>query len=520
MLTDSEGVDFRFNPLAGLDRARDWLQACLKDHKCRSSAPGLLPSRIIDVCSGSESDIRLLTTTPGTRGCYAALSYCWGAGHDASYLTTTANLQQRQAGFPVDILPRTLRDAVRVTRRLRLRYLWVDAICILQGTDEHARADWTAESGRMADVYSLATVTISATASDHCNGGLAYGMACRVAIGSGKARQLVQLDLTTDGRGYMLEETRGLGARTAIITRAWTLQEHVLSSRILYFTAYGLQWECEGAYVGSPGGRWHTSPKYNLKIFVRKKEPFRRLWADLVANYTLRKLSNSEDKLPAFAAVAKTMHILSGDTYLAGLWKRDLIAHLLWTTKVYGDLRGAQERPVAYRAPSWSWMSLDAAVSLEYKLDQMEVSVIESCHVTPVNPEDPFGQVTGGVLIMRGPTARITRIRGLRIYTNFKQSEYRLGEAVFDTPRDESEARQALEGTTSDIVAIVLQYRRQGNTYALMLAPVTEQGQPTQRYRRIGVVTWFKEVAYARESDWKMEEVPTDKLPVRKFVII
>jgi hypothetical protein len=154
MLTDSGGIDFRFNPSAGLDQAKSWLQACLDDHDCPSSAPGLLPSRVIDVSNSDPNLLRLETPPSGTHERYAALSYCWGSGYDGSYLTSAANLQERREGFSVDLLPRSIREAVRVTQRLGLRYLWVDAICILQGTDDVARKDWLAESSRCYDLGS------------------------------------------------------------------------------------------------------------------------------------------------------------------------------------------------------------------------------------------------------------------------------------------------------------------------------------------------------------------------------
>jgi hypothetical protein len=59
-------------------------------------------------------------------------------------------------------------DAVQVTRRLGSRYFWIDALCIIQGE----RHDWTAEAGRMSDVFRNATMTLSADDAKDASEGL------------------------------------------------------------------------------------------------------------------------------------------------------------------------------------------------------------------------------------------------------------------------------------------------------------------------------------------------------------
>lgn len=57
---------------------------------------------------------------------FAALSYVWGAGQSFILLSTTqASLTQ---GFEEQQLPKTIQDAISVTRRIGLRYIWVDAL--------------------------------------------------------------------------------------------------------------------------------------------------------------------------------------------------------------------------------------------------------------------------------------------------------------------------------------------------------------------------------------------------------
>jgi hypothetical protein len=75
-------------------------------------------------------------------------------------------------------MPATLCEAVQATRDLGIRYLWIDALCILQprykGNPE-AETDWQWESARMSDVYGGAYLTFVAAGSSDCNGGLFQG---------------------------------------------------------------------------------------------------------------------------------------------------------------------------------------------------------------------------------------------------------------------------------------------------------------------------------------------------------
>ncbi|KAF0320218.1 hypothetical protein GQ607_012480 [Colletotrichum asianum] len=54
-------------------------------------------------------------------------------------MTTSDNLSARLERLDLHELPKTIRDAVRVTRALGIRYLWVDALCIEQNFTKHAQ---------------------------------------------------------------------------------------------------------------------------------------------------------------------------------------------------------------------------------------------------------------------------------------------------------------------------------------------------------------------------------------------
>lgn len=94
------------------------------------------------------------------------LSHCWGR---TQFITTTRDtLKQRIAGIALTDLSKTFKDAVSLTRKLGIRYLWIDSLCIIQKDKE----DWEREAGKMGAVYSQSFLNIAATSSAEGSGGL------------------------------------------------------------------------------------------------------------------------------------------------------------------------------------------------------------------------------------------------------------------------------------------------------------------------------------------------------------
>lgn len=115
-----------------------WIQNCYENHPdcAKGHIKQPLPTRVICVEASSQSTIDRISIleTKGHLGHYSTLSYCWGQGpHD--YKTTSQNIGGRKNGIYLVHLPKTLRDAIIVTRKLGIKYLWVDALCIIQGKD-------------------------------------------------------------------------------------------------------------------------------------------------------------------------------------------------------------------------------------------------------------------------------------------------------------------------------------------------------------------------------------------------
>lgn len=388
-----------------------------------------LPTRIIDVGDHESRNIRLVVPDKRAAGKYAALSYCWGRSNH--FVLTADTLKHLQNGFDLSQLPQTLQDAVRVTKEVGLRYLWVDALCIIQGQNNEAINDWNVEVSKMRDVYRNAFVTISAAAAQNSSGGLFNGIYCDFPFaGSWASSEPREVALWT--RITWRNDTPDFDSEP-INSRAWTLQENIFSRRILFYTSFGLLWKCQKELIWAYSGETRecdgtgqaekepTGHDY-FRFFMGTSryipptaqdgnlEP----WMEMLELYTARNLTNPYDKLPALGAIAQKYSDSSGAQYLAGLWKPTFKQGLLWRQHPsYMDKRigrpdaGNPVQSNGYRAPSWSWAAIDGVVVSQWIGKNLESSLATGytwlaeviTYPTPVlvNPRNPFG----GVLKMR-----------------------------------------------------------------------------------------------------------------------
>ncbi|KAF6837189.1 heterokaryon incompatibility protein [Colletotrichum plurivorum] len=139
---------------AAVTQIRSWMAACDENHSfCSHQKSGPLPTRVLDVSNLAR--LRLCDVD-GDDCRYAALSYCWGGGNQVK--TTKSSLKAAYSAINLSSLPLAIQDAVKVTQRIGLAHLWVDALCIVQDCPP----DMEREIGKMAYVYRNAAVTIMA----------------------------------------------------------------------------------------------------------------------------------------------------------------------------------------------------------------------------------------------------------------------------------------------------------------------------------------------------------------------
>ncbi|KAF4975202.1 hypothetical protein FZEAL_7978 [Fusarium zealandicum] len=222
--------------------AKYWLQECAesKDHTAcrpaRSTTPSL-PKRLVYVGEKDQSSqIHLHITSPEDGHTdYLALSHCWGR---ADFLKLTlANYNEMLREIDYRKLPQNFQDAIVFTRRMGFSYLWIDSLCIIQGSLE----DWKAESNAMSRIYSQAFCTISATGSPDANGG------CFRERNPTQYEPCVLISSPTENLSVQLGSPNPFISQIengTLSQRAWAFQERLLSRRIVHFGSSLLFFEC------------------------------------------------------------------------------------------------------------------------------------------------------------------------------------------------------------------------------------------------------------------------------------
>ncbi|CAN9430272.1 unnamed protein product [Alternaria sp. RS040] len=195
---------------------RDWVQRCDKEHKdwciqVESSASSSRDMKLID-CELRQ----IVPALPSYK--YSALSYVWGTSKSGDEYECVDNI------LPTT-LPRTIEDAMSVTKALGLRYVWIDRYCIDQGSD----AEKQIQIQQMDLIYQHAFVTIVAAAGTDPHFGLP---------GVGATSRTPQPTAWIKGRCLVstLRDPRQLIKASEWMQRAWTYQENFFSARRIVFT--------------------------------------------------------------------------------------------------------------------------------------------------------------------------------------------------------------------------------------------------------------------------------------------
>jgi hypothetical protein len=373
-----------------------WIRRCLKEcqeshqETCARLASAVPSSRLIDL--GSDGGALRIVKTNGKSYEYAALSYVWG--EDQPYKTMNANLAEYQKEMEISPGARTIHDTIMVTRELGLRYLWIDALCIVQDNED----DMSNELARMPDIYKGSFVTISAASAKTCSAGF-------LEPRDPKMSHMVRLPFRCpDGEldSVFLFLMSGYEPSAPIDDRAWTLQESRLSPRSVAFGSETLQWKCcgSGESYGSSRktdrkGRW---PESNINDVIDT-------WCDVVRDYSRRQMSKEYDRLVAISAIAADLgQTISSNfgvnkaEYAAGLWVSDLPRLLFWHTTD----PAVKPRPKEYLAPTWSWASVKSEVYFPTRADVHLKLQVLSVRVDLKSTTLRYGQVTGGELVVRG----------------------------------------------------------------------------------------------------------------------
>jgi hypothetical protein len=420
-----------------------------------------IPTRLIDVRPASSPDrVALVLTDVKLADIriagFVTLSYCWGGEQPFALRRDTH--QALSNGTRLSQLPQTLQDAVWVSRALGFKYLWIDSLCIFQDNYN----DKEREISRMASYYRAAQLTICAAAAPSCADGF-LAERPTFPFQTGPIRLPLRSSAGRDGGHiYLLNEMNEQDGVEPTATRGWTLQESMLSRRILIFARKQLYWTC-CRYFASCGGKT-TAPIHQdqdeagRRSLIPSIAPVgtldhhhpRYIWGKVVEEFTRRSLSFGRDKLPAISALAQyvaTFNQSRGQKplYIAGLLidqntPSSWIDQLVWYTTAPDCGRAS-----SYRAPSWSWASLDGPVETERNIsthfnEAGRLATVEDCHIDLSLLSAPYGSVTGAHLIM---TAKMCCLAGLK--RRLPSCDFRWRWDPSETPQDRKEVMSALE---------------------------------------------------------------------------
>ncbi|KAL6362171.1 hypothetical protein LRP88_04248 [Fusarium phalaenopsidis] len=356
---------------------RQWMSCCYERHGNACHMPAWR-----SIKDGQSPRLRFVDTeqfciVDGPEDCqYAALSYVWGpaARNGLTNTRRTAEWLRSPGCLLHDVVPKTLFDAIKVAQSIGFKYLWVDSLCIIQDDDDDKRQ----QLSFMDCVYANAYCTIAAVSALHADMGIAgvreslmrHPQQAMVPVSS--SLRLIRSTHLYTGTAYEKSPWK---------RRAWTMQESLLSRRLIMFTDDEVFWRCQKA-------TWCESLALEL-CSTQRREPritsyeslgcydlmeigpsraFRPEYAYwVISQYAKRSITNQSDSLKAIQG------------YLRRLYKKDKLAKSAWGHLLFlrfeeslawvgGDCARRVAEECVYnrdgsshhvRFPSWSWLGWD-----------------------------------------------------------------------------------------------------------------------------------------------------------------
>ncbi|KAF4963620.1 hypothetical protein FSARC_8405 [Fusarium sarcochroum] len=302
------GEDLDTYPLQGLavrqdaadiSRLQGWLRECNENHQSQDAdstsflRPQMNTLRVIDTVENCVKEV----DTPCE---YICLSYVWGTGSQKQYTTKTRDQLSKPGGLDNANLPQTILDAIKVTRELGVRYIWIDALCITQDDNE----DKDRIISNMGTIYANATLSIMASTNVNPTDGLPGVGVLRSQKQSTEKIQGITLAVAFQDARHRYSDIEN----RLWNTRAWTFQERVLSRRSVYFTDSQMCFVCphgaafeETVPVLNPG---YTATPVNdqLQLSSRLHDVWSRVWGDPTQSRYTNKAFQTEDGITIFVA--------------------------------------------------------------------------------------------------------------------------------------------------------------------------------------------------------------------------
>ncbi|KAF4921791.1 hypothetical protein CGCVW01_v005735 [Colletotrichum viniferum] len=501
-------------------RVKQWMHECQRTHsKCSSRSNTFVPTRLLHVSGTPQNPTIKLTITPPVAP-YATLSYCWGGDQEAK--TLKSNFASYQDHIDFSILPATIQDAAIVTVQIGLSYLWVDAMCIIQD-DEN---DKMKEIAKMHAIYRSSRITIAPSEAATSKTGFLRPRDMWRPI-----KMKARFDENVFSDVLLIPEGSSCRSIAPLFRRGWTLQETLLSTRVLvyglreltFLCLEGIRSEC-GSHLTVEEINWAFHP--GSKIHVNMEHP--QSWNYLIASYSERFLTVEGDKLLGIAALAEEYgRSKRVDGYFAGLWRDSFLEQALWTTASY---TGSPKHSKGYIAPSWSWASVTGEITgfgasfnmplawlPETMPDNITCELID-VQTTLTTPENSFGMVSDGYMLIRGNMRRVIWNRehgrgsawnGIGCLASNTTESLEEREKVFRDPRMAFRIDHQQDWLEEDLVllwSLEICKTDDGRGYALLLKEVEAKAGVFRRVGRLQITSvdesrgnWFESECIFRE---------------------
>lgn len=422
----------------------------------------------------SSKEDEKIAGQPVFEGHYLTLSHCWGK--KLFMRMTSENRATLQEAIYVNDLPLTFKHAIEVTRSLGFKYIWIDAICIQQDSkidwlsesqqmrqvysnsfcNISATAAEDSSQGlfreRLIDHEWTSVVSLKADDMEHSKRFLALDLSFW---------EKYILNAPVNKRSWVLQE-RLLSPRVLhwcedqiafecrMVDRAecrpkglpyyskmrGKLVDGVNVKKIDVDAGRQLRKMRMGSSSGGSLSRWHSEDTGgpSLKLMVQEVAALRdprfyyyENWKRIVQDYTVMALTKDEDRLIALSGIARWVaeeirknSDYKEEAYLAGMWRGDLASQLMWHVnesngserQPFADWRPKDEHGEIYRAPSFSWASVETPYGITYG-EPLASGILISIDVVRLvyrNKADNFGILDDGYAIVRGILRRVVMI--------------------------------------------------------------------------------------------------------------
>lgn len=352
---------------------------CQQNHsKCQERMTGLGagfgPSRLIDI-----EQMRIVHMGIDETPIYFILSYVWGRPPFLLLQKDNEHEFSKPGSLSNKAIPQTIFDSIEITRRFCVRYLWVDALCIVQDDPENKMH----EIDRMHIIYAQAEMTIVAATGDGANSGLLDIDPAFATVG---AHSISGNRFTVDPM-----EMRDVVEFSTWFTRGWTFQELVFSKKSLYFTPERTYYACEEGswsedfpFFENNNANENEHEFYDESLqtdfdFQEKLNPFQN-YSSMVSKMSTRRFTKESDCLNACRGFYTGLLLkgLGGSVCgLPAIWFEFALA---WQPD--GNLSRRQiEQDSAYiQFPSWSWAGWNGAIDYPFLSSPDRCGII--CDVT------------------------------------------------------------------------------------------------------------------------------------------